>query len=124
MKGTKPTKHWMLSLLALFLAGAPLAARAAQPTSAEEADQRAKHYQGLVKSYDFQGGALYKTGVVQRAQMDANNCSAVAEAMRSGYVAVVATPSDEAQQSDDGARIAVLVPNETAAPATPRCPAP
>ena len=27
MKGTKPTKHWMLSLLALFLAGAPLAAR-------------------------------------------------------------------------------------------------
>ena len=50
MKGTKPTKHWMLSLLALFLAGAPLAARAAQPTSAAEADQRAQHYQGLVKA--------------------------------------------------------------------------
>jgi hypothetical protein len=124
MKGTKPTKHWLLSLLALFLAGAPLAARAAQPTSAAEADQRTQHYQGLVKGYQFQGGALYKTGVIQRAQMDANNCAAVADAMRSGYVAVVATPSEETPQSDDGARIAVLVPNETAAPATPKCPAP
>ena len=79
----------------------------------------------MVKTYDFQGGALYKTGVdLGSAQKDANSCSTVARAMRSGYVAVVATPSDDAQQSDDGARIAVLVPNETAAPATPHCPAP
>jgi hypothetical protein len=70
-----------LSALALggLLSGAPLAARAEQPTTAAEAQSRADHYSELASKYRLQGGVLYKTGNIQRAEMAAANCKTVAE---------------------------------------------
>jgi len=75
-----------MSALALggLLLGAPLAARAGQPTTAAEAQSRADHYTELANKYKLQGGVLYKTGNVQRAEMAASNCERVAEELRSG----------------------------------------
>ena len=70
-----------LSALALggLLSGAPLAARAAQPTTAAEAQSRADHYSELADKYKLQGGVLYKTGNIQRAEQAASNCETVAK---------------------------------------------
>jgi hypothetical protein len=70
-----------VSALALggLLFGAPLAARAGQPTTAAEAQSRADHYTELANKYKLQGGVLYKTGNIQRAEMAASNCQTVAE---------------------------------------------
>lgn len=105
-----------------FLVGAPLVARAEQPATAAEADQRAQHYSELATDYKAQGGALWKTGHVQRAEADASNCAAVASSMRAANVAVMAVP--DATLSDSGALVAVIVPNNQPAPASPKCPAP
>ena len=77
-----------LSALALggLLLGAPLAARAGQPTTAAEAQSRAEHYTELANKYKLQGGVLYKTGNIQRAEMAASNCETVAEQLKSGEV--------------------------------------
>jgi hypothetical protein len=106
-----------------FLVGAPLVARAAQPSTPTEAEQRAEHYSKLAEDYKFQGGALYKTGTIQRAETAAANCTTVADAMRSTSVLAVATPSSDALR-DSGAVVAVLVPSNQPAPSSPRCPAP
>ena len=73
-----------LSALALggLLSGAPLAARAEQPTTAAEAQSRADYYSELANKYRLQGGVLYKTGNIQRAEMAASNCEAVAKQLR------------------------------------------
>jgi len=123
----KPKRRNIFSLTALALGGlptaAPLVARAAQPATAQEADQRAEHFTKLADNYKSQGGALWKTGNVQRAQTAAANCAAISNALRSGSVALVAVPSDETLR-DSGAMVAVLVPNNQPAPATPKCPEP
>ena len=84
-----------LSALALggFLFGAPLAARAEQPTTAAEAQSRAAHYTELANKYKLQGGFLYKTGNIQRAEQAASNCETVAEQL----TAAAAAPASPAQ---------------------------
>jgi hypothetical protein len=123
----KANRSRISSLAALvlggFLVGAPLVARAAQPSTAAEADERAEHFTKLADNYKFQGGALWKTGNVQRAQADASNCTTVANAMRSSSVALLAAPS-EGPLAESGAVVAVLVPNNKPAPSSPKCPAP
>jgi hypothetical protein len=123
----KAKRSRTLSLGALvlggFVAGAPLAARAGQPETAAEATQRADHYNDLARTYEFQNGALWKTGHVQRAQANAANCETVANAMRSSTVVAAMTPTDQAL-SDAGAVVAVIVPTDKPAPSSPRCPAP
>jgi hypothetical protein len=118
-------KVFSVSALALggLVMGAPLVAKASQPATAQEANQRAEHFSKLADDYKFQGGAFWKTGLVQRAQTAASNCSAVANTMQTGTVAMVAVPSDEALR-DTGAMLAVIVPNSQPAPATPKCPEP
>jgi hypothetical protein len=122
---SKGRRVFSLSALALggLLVGAPLVARASQPTTAQEADQRAEQFTKRAQNYKFQGGALWKTGHVQDAQRSAANCTAIASTMRSGSVAMVGVPSDEALR-DSGAMVAVIVPNSQPAPETPQCPAP
>ncbi|HXJ20834.1 MAG TPA: hypothetical protein VMT03_11435 [Polyangia bacterium] len=119
------SRTWSLGALVLggFLAGAPLVARAGQPETAEEAQQRADHFNDLARSYRFQGGALWKTGHVQRAEASASSCETVANAMRSSTVVAAMAPTDQAL-SDAGAVVAVIVPNDKPAPSSPRCPAP
>jgi hypothetical protein len=114
-----------LSVVALggLLIGTPLVARASQPATAEEAQQRAEHFTKLAEGYKFQGGALWKTGNVQRAQRDAANCTTIANAMQSSGPALVAVPS-EGGLGDAGAMVAVVVPTSQPAPEAPRCPAP
>jgi hypothetical protein len=118
-------KVFSVSALALsgLLTGAPLVARASQPTTAQEAQQRAEHFNQLADGYKFQGGTFWKTGLIQRAQTAAANCSAVAKTMQTGTVAMLAVPSDEALR-DTGAMVAVIVPNSQPAPETPKCPEP
>ena len=58
----KPKRRNIFSLTALALGGlltaAPLVARAAQPATAQEADQRAEHFTKLADNYKSQGGAV------------------------------------------------------------------
>ena len=87
-----------LSALALggLLLGAPLAARAGQPTTAAEAQSRADHYTELANKYKLQGGVLYKTGNIQRAEMAASNCETVAKQLTSDtQTGAPAQPADE-----------------------------
>ena len=104
-----------LSALALggLLSGAPLAARAEQPTTAAEAQSRADHYRELADKYRLQGGVQYKTGNIRRAEMAASNCETVAQQL-TPEVAVV----------DTSTAVDVM----TAAPAqpsdSPHCPEP
>ena len=81
-----------LSALVLggLLSGAPLVARAEQPTTAAEAQSRADHYRELADKYKLQGGVLYKTGNIQRAEQAASNCETVAREL-TPVVAVVDT---------------------------------
>jgi len=78
-----------LSALALggLLSGASLAARAEQPTTAAEAQSRADHYTELANKYKLQGGVLYKTGNIQRAEQTASNCETVAKQLTEADVA-------------------------------------
>lgn len=86
----KANKSMILRLSALGLGGvlfgAPLAARAGQPTTAAEAQTRADHYTELANKYKLQGGVLYKTGNIQRAEMAASNCETVAEQLKQAEV--------------------------------------
>lgn len=126
MKANGSRISWLSALvLGGVLVGAPMVARASQPTTASEADQRAEYFTKLAKDYKFQGGALWKTGNIQRAEADASSCQTVAATMRENTYVVVATPADESQRMEsDGAAIAVLVPSNQPAPKYPRCPAP
>ena len=74
-----------LSALALggVLSAAPLAARAEQPTTAAEAQSRADHYTELANKYKLQGGVLYKSGNIQRAEQAASNCETLAKQLTS-----------------------------------------
>jgi hypothetical protein len=89
-----------LSALALggLLLGAPLAARAEQPTTAAEAQSRADHYTELANKYKLQGGVLYKTGNIQRTERAASNCEIVAQQLTSAAAAdtSTATPAEPA----------------------------
>jgi hypothetical protein len=113
---------WALVLGGL-LVGAPLVARASQPTTATEAQQRAEAFNKRADSFKFQGGTFYKTGLIQRAEANAASCDTVANAMQTTSVLAVATPGNETLR-DSGAVVAVLVPSNQAAPSSPRCPAP
>jgi hypothetical protein len=88
-----------LSALALggLLFGAPLAARAEQPTTAAEAQSRADHYTELANKYKLQGGVLYKTGNIQRTEQAASNCETVAEQLTAveGASAAPAQPAPD-----------------------------
>jgi hypothetical protein len=90
-----------------------LAARAEQPTTAAEAQSRADHYSELANKYKLQGGVLYKTGNIQRAERAASNCETIAHRLTT-VVAVVDVPT--------------AVDVMTAAPAqpagSPHCPEP
>ena len=105
---TNRTMISRLSALALggLLFGAPLAARAEQPTTATEAQSRADHYTELANKYKLQGGVLYKTGNVQRAEMAASNCETVAEQLKPAVVvantpmAVEVAPASPAQPAE------------------------
>ena len=104
-----------LSALALggLLSGAPLAARAGQPTTAAEAQSRADHYSELADKYKLEGGVLYKTGNIQRAEKAASNCETVAQQL-TPVVAVAETPT----------AVDVVAPAPAKPPASPHCPAP
>lgn len=104
-----------LSALALgaLLSGAPLAARAEQPTTAAEAQSRADHYRELADKYKLQGGVQYKTGNIQRAEQAASNCETVAQ-----QLTPVAAAGDTATVVD--LMNAALAPP----PDSPHCPAP
>lgn len=104
-----------LSALALggLLFGAPLAARAGQPTTSAEAQSRADHYTELANKYRLQGGVLYKTGNIQRAEMAASNCETVAEQLKP-VVLVANTPT--------AVEVAPAVPAQPAD--SPSCPEP
>ena len=90
------------SALALggLLFGAPLAARAGQPTTAAEAQSRADHYTELANKYKLQGGVLYKTGNIQRAEMAASNCETVAEQLAPAAADANTSTAAEAQPAD------------------------
>jgi hypothetical protein len=96
-----------------LLLGAPLAARAGQPTTAAEAQSRADHYTELANKYKLQGGVLYKTGNIQRAEMAASNCETVAEQLRAGEVV-----SNSATSTQVGSAAAAQPANR------PHCPEP
>jgi hypothetical protein len=104
-----------LSALALggLLSGAPLAARAEQPTTAAEAQSRADHYRELADKYRLQGGVLYKTGNIQRAEMAASNCETVAKQL-TPVVAVV----------DTATAVDVMTATPAQPPGGPHCPEP
>jgi len=91
-----------LSMLALgaSLVGLPAAARAAEPTTAHEAAERAQHYQDQAAQYRALGGVGYKVGLVQRAEADAAKYSVLADQLAAP---AVATPvrSPEAQRYAD-----------------------
>jgi hypothetical protein len=96
-----------------LLLGAPLAARAGQPTTAAEAQSRADHYSELANKYKLEGGVLYKTGNIQRAEQAASNCQTVAQQL---------TPAAAAA---DTATAADAVPAAPAQPPnSPHCPEP
>ena len=86
------------------LLGAPLAARAGQPTTAAEAQSRADHYTELANKYKLQGGVLYKTGNIQRAEMAASNCETVAEQLRAGEVVTNTATSAGAASAEPASR--------------------
>jgi hypothetical protein len=98
-----------LSALALggLLSGAPLVARAEQPTTAAEAQSRADHYSELANKYRLQGGVLYKTGTIERAERAASNCETVADELKpvvvvadtsTAFAVVTATPAQPADR--------------------------
>jgi len=86
------------------LLAAPLAARAGQPTTAAEAQSRADHYTELANKYKLQGGVLYKTGNIQRAEMAASNCETVAEQLRAGEVVTNSATSAGAASAEPASR--------------------
>ena len=104
-----------LSALALgaWLSGAPLAARAEQPTTAADAQSRADHYRELADKYRLQGGVLYKTGNIQRAEQAASNCEMVAKQL----TPVVAV-------GDSATAVAVVTTTPALPPGAPECPEP
>jgi hypothetical protein len=104
-----------LSALALggLLSGAPLAARAEQPTTAAEAQSRADHYRELADKYRLQGGVLYKTGNIQRAEQAASNCETVANQL----TPVVAV-------ADTATAVDVATATPPLPPGAPHCPEP
>jgi hypothetical protein len=95
------TKHnWMswlsAALLGGVLTGAPVVARAAEPTTAEQARELAQHYREQAEHYKQLGGVGYKTGLVQRAEADAAKYSSMAETLPS-------TPAAEPGQVPEAA---------------------
>ena len=73
-----------LSALALgaLLVGVPAAARAAEPTTADEAEAKAQQYCEQAARWSELGGPAYKTGSVQRAQAEAAKYDALADQLR------------------------------------------
>jgi hypothetical protein len=95
---TKNSSIVGLSVLALgaLLVGLPAAARAEEPTTAQEATSMAQHYQDQAAHYRALGGAAYKTGLVQRAEADAARYSALANQLAAPAVATpVRSPEAE-----------------------------
>ena len=95
---TKNKSIVRLSVLALgaLLVGLPAAARAAEPTTAQEATAIAQHYQDQATHYRALGGVGYKTGLVQRAEADAAKYSALADQLAAPAVATpVRSPEAE-----------------------------
>jgi len=95
---TKRKSIVRLSVLALgaLLLGSPVAARAAEPTTAQEAASMAQHYQDQAAHYRALGGVGYKTGLVQRADADAAKYSALAEQLSAPAIATsVRSPEAE-----------------------------
>lgn len=83
--------------LGLVLIGMPAAARAAEPTSASEADAMAQQFRDQATRYRAMGGVGFKTGLVQRADVGAAKYAALAEQLRTP-VAVAAPRSPEAER--------------------------
>jgi hypothetical protein len=104
-----------LSALALggLLSGAPLAARAGQPTTAAEAQSRADHYSELANKYKLEGGVLYKTGNIQRAEQAASNCQTVAQQL---------TPTVAVADTATAVEVVTAAPAQP--PNSPYCPEP
>ena len=96
-----------------LLLGAPLAARAGQPTTAAEAQSRADHYTELANKYKLQGGVLYKTGNIQRAEMAASNCETVAKLL---------TPEVAVAETSSTVDVVTATPEHPAG--APHCPEP
>jgi hypothetical protein len=95
---TKSKSISRLSILALgaLLVGLPVAARASEPTTAQEATAKAQHYQEQAAHYRALGGVGYKTGLVQRAEADATKYSALADQLAAPAVATpVRSPEAE-----------------------------
>ena len=95
---TKSKSIVRFSVLALgaLLVGLPAAARAAEPTTAQEATSMAQHYQDQAAHYRALGGVGYKTGLVQRAEADAANYSALSDQLAAPAVATpVRSPEAE-----------------------------
>ena len=87
-----------LSVLGLgaLLVGLPAAARAAEPTTAQEATSMAQRHQDQAAHFRALGGVGYKTGLVQRAEADAAKYSALAEQLSAPAVATpVRSPEAE-----------------------------
>jgi hypothetical protein len=99
---TKNKTFVRLSVFALgaLLVGLPAAARAAEPTTAQEAASMAQRYQDQAAHYRALGGVGYKTGLVQRAEADAAKYSALAEQL-SGPAVATPVRSPEAQHYAD-----------------------
>jgi hypothetical protein len=81
-------------LLGGFLMAGPALARAETPMSPQEADEMAQTAEQQAAQYKQQGGVGYKTGLVQRAEADANRYSCMADQMQAAPSAVT---SPEAQ---------------------------
>ena len=87
------TKNKSIARLSVFVLGALLvgasgkAARAAEPTTADEAAAAAQHSSELAARYRQLGGVGYKSGLVQRADADAARYATLAEQLRSPAMA-------------------------------------
>src|SRR3954465_9318068 len=95
---TKNRSIVRLSVLALgaLPVGLPAAARAAEPTTAQEAAAKAQHYQDQAAHYRALGGVGYSAGLVQRAEADAAKYSALAAQLAAPAVATpVRSPEAE-----------------------------
>ena len=87
--------RWSAVALGAVLIGLPMAARAAEPTSASEADAMAQQFRDQAAHYRAMGGVGYKTGLVQRADADAAKYAALAEQLRAPVVQAPRSPEAE-----------------------------
>ena len=92
---TKSTVRFSAVALGAILIGLPVAARAAQPTSASEADATAQQFRDQATRYRAMGGVGYKAGLVQRADADAAKYAALAEQLRAPAVQLPRAPDAE-----------------------------